>query len=281
MEDKIDYTDNIKKLKDNLNKMTLYCFVKKSIFDLPVFNGIKPSSKEPIEKFNIVLHTKDLSLKYDVSTEDYLNLLDKEELLKSNLFRLLDLQDNLNSNSLNFLISEYKDFLVDKIKSLEKLNRDNKYTDSINCLIIKKYLDLQQELFNSHLEEINNTFFNPKFNSELTKPLITKQEPKPRLKDLIIKGNAELIEKIIVDNFKNSKNVTIHRMFIALEKLGYIKIEYGSRNHIIECFNNSIGSYNFKYKSVFVKEIDFMSDKEYLKTRNYILSLIENSNNKN
>ena len=84
-----------------------------------------------------------------------------------------------------------------------------------------------------------------------------------------------------MDNFKKSKNVTIHRMFIALEKLGYIKIEYGSRNYIIECFNNSIGIDKFKVKSVFVKEIDFMNDKEYFDTRNHILSLIEISNNKN
>lgn len=275
MTDKTDYIDNIKYLKDNLNRMMLYGFVKKSIFDSPVFSGIKPSTEEPIEKINLVLRTKDLSLKDYVSLDDYLNLLDKRELLRSNIFRLLSLQENLNSNSFNFLVSEYKKFLEDTIKKIDKLNRDNKYTDLKNSDIIIKYLDLQQELLNSHLEEINNKFFPPIFNWKLPKSTIPIQESKSKLKDLIIKGNAEAIEKVLINEFKNSNNITINRMFTALSSLGYIIDEYGNKKKLIECLNNSIGSEKYISRLVFINKINVYNDKKYIQLRTKISNLLE------
>jgi hypothetical protein len=69
-------------------------------------------------------------------------------------------------------------------------------------------------------------------------------------------------------------------MFTALDKLGYIKIEYGTREYLIECLNNSINENKFKFKSVFISKIDIINDREYIDLRNKINYLIENLEHK-
>lgn len=276
MEGKIDYIGILKNLNNNLNRLMVH-YLSEIILDLPKLSDIKANFEDPSILNQTILITKNLDLKGEVTPEDFIELLNKKSLLESNTFYLIEIKTTLNPESFDFLIKKYIEDLSMFIRNSELLIQNYEIACKVKSTTLKDYLHLQNKLFNEHLQEINNKFFPPIFKWKLPKPKIPTQETKPRLKDLIIKGNPEAIEKIIVDNFKSSKNVTIHRMFIALEKSGYIKIEYGSRNYIIECLNNSVGSINFKSKSVFAHEIDFMNDKKYLKTRNQILSLIENS----
>lgn len=275
MENKIDYIGILKNLKNNLNRLMVY-YLSDLILDLPELNDLKADFEDPNIFNQTILVTKNLKFKVNLTTEDLVELLDKKTILESNTFYLIELKASLNKESFDFLIKKYIEDLKMFINNSESLIQNYELACKVKSSTLDNYLLFQEKIFKEHLQEINNKFFPPIFNWKLPKPIIPKQDSKPRLKDLIIKGNAEAIEKTIVDNFKSSNNVTIHRMFIALEKLGYIKIEYGSRNHIIECLNNSIGSIRFKSKSVFAHEIDFMSDKKYLKTRNQIQSLIEN-----
>ena len=275
MEDKIDYIEILKYLKNNLNRLMVY-YLSEVMLDSPQLSDVKANFEDPSILNQTLLVTKNLDFKDEVTSEDFVELLNKKSLLESNTFYLIELKATLNPESFDFLINKYLEDLRMFIRNSELLIQNYEMACKVKSATLKNYLLSQNNLFNEHLQEINNKFFPPIFNWKLPKPIIPKQDPIPRLKDLIIKGNADAIEKTIVDNFKSSNNVTIHRMFIALEKLGYIKIEYGSRNHIIECLNNSIGSIRFKSKSVFAHEIDFMSDKKYLKTRNQIQSLIEN-----
>ena len=80
---------------------------------------------------------------------------------------------------------------------------------------------------------------------------------------LILKENPEAIEKIIINKFKNYNYTNINRMFVALDELGILKLEYGNRKELIECFNNSIGENKFEYKKVFKSKIDKIGDRQY------------------
>ncbi len=269
-----DYTENIKHLKDNLNRMMLYYF-SKAFLDLPELSELKSSIEDPSKQNQIVLLTKDLSIKYDVTIEDYFNLLDKTTLLKSNTFYLIGYKEASNFNSFNFLINNYKEILENFIKILDVLNEINKSVNFKKSDILKNYLNLQQNLLNLHLQEINKTFFQPKLEWELPKAIIPIQEPKPRLKDLIIKGNAEAIEKVLINEFENTNNITINRMFTALSSLGYIIEEYGNKKKLIECINNSIGSEKYNSRLVFINKINVYNDKKYIQLRTKISNLLE------
>lgn len=275
MEEKTDYIEHLEYLNNNLFRMMLLYF-SKAFFDAHEFNVFKEKIENPSLLNMTVLITEDLIINYEIQPMDYFKLHKKRTILESNTFYLINLKTKSNPLSFNYLIDKYVNQLNNFTIITEILLEKYETHCKIKSSDLESYLKLQENIFHEHQQEINNKFFPPKFNLDLSKFTFPPKRPKPRLKDLIIKGNPEVIEKIIVDNFKSSNNVTIHRMFIALEKLGYIKIEYGSRNHIIECLNNSIGSIRFKSKSVFAHEIDFMSDKKYLKTRNQIQSLIEN-----
>ena len=274
MGDKTDYTENIKYLNDNLNRMMLYYF-SEAFLDLPELSELKSSIEDPSKQNQIVLLTKDLSIKYDVNNEDYGNLFDKTTLLKSNTFYLIGLKETFNSNSFNFLTNNYKQILESSIKILDVLNEFNKSVYLKKSDILKNYLDLQQNILNFHLQEINETFFLPKFKWELPKTIIQIQESKSRLKDLIIKGNPEAIEKVLINEFKNTNNVTINRMFTALSSLGYIIEEYGNKKKLIECLNNSIGSEKYISRLVFINKINVYNDKKYIQLRTKISNLLE------
>ncbi len=269
-----DYIESFNYLKDNLNRMILYYF-SEAFLDLPELSELKAKIEDPSKENQIALLTKDLSLKHDVNEYDYVNLLEKATLLQSNTFYLINLKETLNPNSFDFLINKYKETLESLIKILDVTNEINKPTNFKKNNILKKYLDLQQELLNSHLEEINNKFFPSVFNWKLPKTTTQIQESKSRLKDLIIKGNAEAIEKVLINEFKNCNNITINRMFTALSSLGYIIEEYGNKKKLIECLNNSIGSEKYIYRLVFINKINVYNDKKYIQLRTKISNLLE------
>ena len=283
MESEVDYTQELDYLFNNLKSRLLY-YLSEIINQHPLFiNAQLDIDNKYLNQ--IIYFDKDRNVHFQITIEDYFEILDKQKLLEANIFKLLQLKSNLNKESFTFIRDSYNTELTMHWNNAKILNNIYEEACFVKSDLLKNCLIAQEQIFNNHFNEITQRFFIPPL-PKVSPGLkfinnIIKSENKPRLKDLIIKGNPEVIEKIIVNNFKNSKNVTIHRMFIALEKLGYIKIEYGSRNYIIECFNNSIGIDKFKVKSVFVKEIDFMNDKEYFNTRNHISSLIEISNNKN
>lgn len=141
---------------------------------------------------------------------------------------------------------------------------------------MKNCLSLQERIFLEHFNEIKIKFIDlrlPKLKPNIFVKNLLNSE-KQKLKSLILKGNPEKVERILVDNFKDSNNKTLNRLFTALDNLGYIKIEHGERNKIIEYFNNSIGENKFSPTSVFKTKIDIYTDVHYKKIRNKLVDLI-------
>ncbi|MCU4188627.1 hypothetical protein M9Q43_05545 [Flavobacterium sp. HXWNR29] len=274
MEDKIDYIGILKDLKNNLNKLMVY-YLSEIMLDSPQLSDIKANFEDPSILNQTLLVTKNLDFKGEVTPEDFVELLNKKSLLESNTFYLIELKASLNPESFDFLIDKYMEDLRMFIRNSELLIQNYEVACKVKSNTLNNYLLLQDKLFKEHLQEINNKFFPPIFKWKLPKPTIPIQEPKPRLKDLIIKGNAEAIEKVLMNEFKNTNSVTINRMFTALNSLGYIIEEYGNKKNLIECLNNSIGSEKYISRLVFINKINVYNDKKYIQLRTKISNLLE------
>lgn len=262
MEDKADYIGILKNLKNNLNKLMVY-YLSEIMLDSPQLSDAKANFEDPSILNQTLLVTKNLDFKSEVTPEDFVELLNKKSLLESNTFYLIELKASLNKESFDFLINKYMEDLRMFKGNSELLVQNYEVACKVKSTTLKNYLLLQDKLFNEHLQEINNKFFPPIFKWKLHKPTIPIQEYKPRLKDLIIKGNPEEIEKIIVDKFKSYNYTNINRMFVALDELGILKLEYGNRKELVECFNNSIGENMLEYEKIFKSKIDKIGDKYY------------------
>lgn len=282
MQDNTDYKSELKLLNDNICKvLLLYCSDK--ILDLPLLSDYKEIlnvEENPNYLFFSDQDSKSI-IKVDLSAENYIKLLNNKQLLESNTFYLLNLKTKVNAELFNFLSKKYLRNLDTYIYFAEILLDNYEEYCLIKSDLLKNYLRMQLQFFNSHKAEVNKQFFEPIFDfiklpdSLMDKPNEARgTETKPRLRDVIIKGDAVAIEKTLVKSFKNASNVDIHRVFKALEKLGYIVINYNERKHLIDCLNNSIGSEKYLYKSVFVSDIDIMTDKKYQDIRNKIISLV-------
>lgn len=273
MENKIDYIGILKNLKNNLNRLMVY-YLSELILDLPELNDFKADFEDPSIFNQTILVTKNLEFKVKLTAEDLVELLDKKTLLESNTFYLIELKASLNKESFDFLIKKYIEDLKMFINNSELLIQNYEIACKVKSTTLNNYLLFQEKIFKEHLQEINNKFFPPIFKWKLPKPTIPLQEPKPRLKDLIIKGNPEEIEKIIVDKFKSYNYTNINRMFVALDELGILKLEYGNRKELVECFNNSIGENMFESRKVFKSKIDKVGDKHYKNIKLKIIKVL-------
>jgi hypothetical protein len=274
MVDKIDYIEILKYLKNNLNRLMVY-YLSDIMLDSPQLSDAKANFEDPSILNQTLLVTKNLDFKSEVTPEDFVELLNKKSFLESNTFYLIELKATLNPESFDFLINKYMEDLRMFIRNSELLIQNYEMACKVKSATLKNYLHSQNNLFNEHLQEINNKFFPPIFKWKLPKPTIPIQEPRPRLKDLIIKGNAEAIEKVLINEFKNTNSVTINRMFTALNSLGYIIEEYGNKKNLIECLNNSIGSEKYISRLVFINKINVYNDKKYIQLRTKISNLLE------
>jgi hypothetical protein len=283
----IIYNEEIDALSINLFKMFAFYFSEKFYHNPPLSN-IRGEIESTEKKNLLIFIDKNLDLHDNVTYQDLLFLSGKRTLLQSNTFTLINLKAEQKTESFNYLVEKY----------LDQVNIYSEYSTQCielydECCLVKSeqfkaFLQLQEVIFSEHLQEIKKHFFTPpkinwskdafKLPYENIDKLKNSIENKPRLRDVILIGNAFKIEVALVKVFKKANFIDICRMFTALEKLGYIKTNYGEREHLILCLNNSIGSEKYNSKSVFFKTIDVMNDKKYIDLRNRIIKLLEEIN---
>lgn len=284
MSNTTDYASEINNLNDNITKMFLFYFSEK-VLEIPflkVFKGILEDAENPNYVFYIDQNSKP-SKQENVTLENYNQLFNKKKLLESNTFYLLNLKATIGPEPFKFLIQKYLGNLESYILTATILFENYQDYCEIKSDLLKNYLTIQLQFLNEHKEELEKHFFEPVFDfSKLPDALKDKSneakeiEAKPRLRDVIIKGDAVAIEKILVKTFSRSQNLDINRMFTALHNLHYIIMKHGDRNFLIQCLNNSIDGKKFISENVFKSAINTSIDNEYKVIRNTINNLLEN-----
>ncbi len=265
MESEVDYTQELDYLFNNLKSRLLY-YLSEIINQHPLFINAQLNIDNKYLN-QIIYFNKNRNVHFQITIEDYFEILDKQKLLEANIFKLLQLKSNLNKESFTFIMDSYNTELTMHWNNAKILNNIYEEACFVKSDLLKNCLIAQEQIFNNHFNEITQRFFTPPLPKENPSLKfinnIIKSENKPRLKDLILKENPEAIEKIIINKFKNYNYTNINRMFVALDELGILKLEYGNRKELIECFNNSIGENKFEYKKVFKSKIDKIGDRHY------------------
>lgn len=284
MQDNNDYTSDVKLLNDNICKVLLfYCSDK--ILDLPLLSDYKEILNVEANPNYLFFSDQDSKsiIKFNLSAENYIKLLNNKGLLESNTLYLLNLKTKVNGELFNFLTQKYLKNLDSYIYFAEILLENYEEYCFIKSDLLKNYLIVQLQLLNEHKAELNKLFFEPVFDfSKLTDALKDKSneakeiEAKPKLRDVIIKGDAVAIEKILVKTFSRSQNLDINRIFTALHNLHYIIMKHGDRKFLIQCLNNSIGEKKYSSENVFKSAINTSTDNDYKIIRNTINNLLEN-----
>lgn len=282
----IGFTNEMNILTSNLNKMMLYYF-SEEILNLNIFiDAKKQLNKET--NLNIIFflnQNSEVVITETVTTKDYSVLLSKKNWLDANVYYLLDLKTNLNPEPFEYLVAKYSEILSGYLNIATILLENYEMYCLTKSGLLKIYLDTQLQFLNFHKADIKNQFFKPKYDF-IKLPDALKDKPnevkeignKPRLRDVIIKGNAVAIEKILVKTFNRSQNLDINRMFTALVNLQYIIMKHGDREFLIECLNNSIEGKKYNSRNVFKSTINTSIDNQYKVIRNTIINLLENLN---
>ena len=265
MKSEVDYTQELDYLFNNL-KNTFLFYLSEIITKHPLYK--KPQPDFDTKCLNqVVFIDKNGKENFKITIQDYFEILEKKNLLDANIFKLLQLKSNLNNESFTFIRDSYYQELTKHWGNAKTYNNSYEEACFVKSDLLKNCLMAQEQIFSNHFNEITQRFFTPPLPKENPSLKfinnIIKSENKPRLKNLILKENPEAIEKIIINKFKNYNYTNINRMFVALDELGILILEYGNRKELIECFNNSIGEKKFEYKKVFKSRIDKISDKHY------------------
>jgi hypothetical protein len=275
---------DLKKLRDNLYGILLFYFNKRMI-QLDIYKQIRRKIKNIEESNTIIYLDEKCFLHLDDTAFDILTIMSKKTRLEYSLVWLFELKANQSPDSFNYILKKY----VAEVKTFSQISTYLSINYDDLCPVksekLKSSLNFQTDTLIEHLTELNNNFIQPEptdYNIiNITQPKVQTLDiaKKPNLQDLILKGDSKKIEKIIVENFKQSSNIDINRMFVALEKLGYININFGNRNQIIEYLNNSIGFMRYEPKSIFKIKIDPFTDKNYIAIRNNLIKWIESESN--
>lgn len=274
MPEEIDYLSEIKKMKLNLSSSMVYYLTEK-ILDNPILENTQIDIDRKFLN-QVIYCNKDSEVFPEIPQMAYFEILNKQTLLEANTFRLLQLKSKLDVETFSLIKSKYFDEISNYYNLSSILNEFYEEACFVKSNDLKNCLSLQERIFLEHFNEIKIKFIDlrlPKLKPNIFVKNLLNSE-KQKLKSLILKGNPEKVERILVDNFKDSNNKTLNRLFTALDNLGYIKIEHGERNKIIEYFNNSIGENKFSPTSVFKTKIDIYTDVHYKKIRNKLVDLI-------
>ena len=284
MDNVIIENPDLKKLRDNLYGILLFYFNKRMI-RLDIYKEIRKKIKNFGVNDTIIYLDEKCFLHLDDTAFDILTIMSKKTRLEYSMVWLFELKSNQNPDSFNYTLKKY----VAEVRTFSLISTYLFINYDDLCPFksekLKASLNFQTDTLIDHLTELNNNFIQPEptdyniINTTQPKVQTLDIAKKPNLQDLILKGDSKKIEKIIVENFKQSSNIDINRMFVALEKLGYININFGNRKQIIECLNNSIGFMMYEPQSIFKIKIDPFTDKNYIAIRNNLIKWIESESN--
>jgi hypothetical protein len=171
-----------------------------------------------------------------------------------------------------FLIDHHKDLELNfKIKKTDKTIKNtylisfimdlysiNSINDTSNSNIIEKTeLNINDELTNS--DKSDNSF----------------NEPQKTIADYITHPKSKQIEKIITENFKTEKGLSIRCIIEYLNYLNIMPFEYGKKITIYKSLKNTFQRDIGPYSTIWTGKIDRLQDKSYLSIKKTLQKLLE------
>lgn len=179
--------------------------IKRSmIFYIPsiVFKTVEKNYLDELESYGILNTMFYMDAKGDFKViangTEYVALLSKNKILKSNVFELLDLKTRLDKNAFHYLIDDYFIELESQIFLTDVICKEAKHTTANYKPEIQGFLELQYNQLIEHQEELKQKFGSWKSKFELdrifsvfdNKSIDAKQDKKVR-EFLEVKFNSE------------------------------------------------------------------------------------------
>lgn len=89
---------------------------------------------------------------------EYLKLLKKPKILKSNVFQLLEMKANLDESTFLYLLKDYTKEVDTWVSATEVIKNEAKIETRNYAYTMQSYLDLQHEVLQEHQAELKNQF---------------------------------------------------------------------------------------------------------------------------
>ena len=145
-------------LIDNINRSLIF-YIPRGLF-----NNVQKKHLDELENVGFLNTLFYMNAKGDPKlvnhSTEYVKLLSKDKILKSNVFELLDLKVKLDKKTFHYLIKGYFKELHSNINFTEAISKEAKNNATNYKPQIQGYLDLQFKQLLTHKEEVTQKFGN-------------------------------------------------------------------------------------------------------------------------